>query len=257
MRAGQTDENGLRTLVARARAGDVTVLVAVIDRIAAILSDRGDTDPVDVRRATALRVLANPAEALELLASAALQHLERLPDERRGAAPRQTGAEQTGCRADGRRADRSAEQSDGAGDALAAHRRAAGEGERSDGRFVGRPEEWIGWMRDSSGRHLPPNCMRGDLESVDLAGPDGDRASVRRPRTSRSSSTTRATGDRAIGASEPPELRGISAGPPDSDHGPPEPDPPDPPDPPADRRAGDRSAGQRRARVSAGGRRAA
>ena len=76
VRAGQTDENGLRTLVARARAGDVTVLVAVIDRIAAILSDRGDTDPVDVRRATALRVLANPAEALELLASAALQHLD-------------------------------------------------------------------------------------------------------------------------------------------------------------------------------------
>ena len=31
-------------------------------------------------------------------------------------------------------------------------------------------------MRDSSGRHLPPNCMRGDLDSVDLAGLEGDRA---------------------------------------------------------------------------------
>ena len=85
VRAGQTDENGLRTLVARARAGDVTVLVAVIDRIAAILSDRGDTDPVDVRRATALRVLANPAEALELLASARCAAAPRRPASTSGA----------------------------------------------------------------------------------------------------------------------------------------------------------------------------
>ncbi len=148
VRAGQTDEHGLRTLVARARAGDVTVLVAVIDRIAAILSDRGDTDPVEVRRATALRVLANPAEALHLLTSATLEHLER-----------HTGTEA----AETEIAEPGADAAD-----LAAERRAAAAGERSDGRFVGRPEEWIGWMRDSSGELLPHACTRRDLQDDDL-----------------------------------------------------------------------------------------
>ncbi len=148
VRAGQTDEHGLRTLVARARAGDITVLVAVIDRVAAILSDRGDTDPVEVRRATALRILANPAEALHLLTSAALEHLEQQAET--GAGGPETDATE-----------------------LAVERRAAAAGGRSDGRFVGRPEEWIGWMRDSSGEHLPYSCMRRDLQDDDLTASAG------------------------------------------------------------------------------------
>ena len=65
--AGRVDEHGLRTLVARAHAGDVTYLVAVLDRIAVILAQRGDDRPLDVLRAEALRVLGNPARALALL----------------------------------------------------------------------------------------------------------------------------------------------------------------------------------------------
>ena len=40
---GQTDEDGLRTLVARAHAGDITYVVAVLDRIAVILAERATT----------------------------------------------------------------------------------------------------------------------------------------------------------------------------------------------------------------------
>lgn len=67
VRLGMRDENGLRTLVARAHAGDVLYVVAVLDRIAGILAEQGDPDPVEARRATALRILANPARALALL----------------------------------------------------------------------------------------------------------------------------------------------------------------------------------------------
>ena len=65
--ASARDEHGLRTLVARAHAGDITYVVAVIDRIAVVLAEQGDTGDADERRATALRILANPARALSLL----------------------------------------------------------------------------------------------------------------------------------------------------------------------------------------------
>ncbi len=67
--AGRTDADGLRTIVARASAGDVTYLVAVLDRIARILTAGGDPRPVEVLRADALRIVANPARALALLTS--------------------------------------------------------------------------------------------------------------------------------------------------------------------------------------------
>jgi len=66
---GQCDEFGLRTVIARANAGDAIWFVAMCDRIARILEAEGDTDPVGARRSKALRILANPAEAFELLAS--------------------------------------------------------------------------------------------------------------------------------------------------------------------------------------------
>lgn len=74
--AGRTDEFGLRTIVARAHAGDATFVVAVLDRIAAILAERGDGRGLDVLRAEALRVLANPALALALLTEAALEETD-------------------------------------------------------------------------------------------------------------------------------------------------------------------------------------
>jgi hypothetical protein len=52
--SGRVSEHGLRTFIAQAAAGDVVRLIALCDRIAQILSEQGDADPVDARRATAL-----------------------------------------------------------------------------------------------------------------------------------------------------------------------------------------------------------
>jgi hypothetical protein len=62
-------EDGLKTLVAKADAGDVTWFMAAVNRIADILADDGDHDPVGARRAKAVGLLARPAEALALLAA--------------------------------------------------------------------------------------------------------------------------------------------------------------------------------------------
>jgi len=61
-------------LVARAEAGEVTYLVAVVDRVALILAERGDTRPLEVRRAAGLALLAHPGHALALLAEHAAAH---------------------------------------------------------------------------------------------------------------------------------------------------------------------------------------
>lgn len=71
VRTGQSTEHGLKILVARATAGDVIFFVAMVDRIATVLLERGDTDPVDVRRSKAIGILANPARALVLLEESA------------------------------------------------------------------------------------------------------------------------------------------------------------------------------------------
>ena len=65
------DAHGLSSLVARAATGDVIVLDAMVQRIADILGERGDTDSLNVRRARALGLLGRPAEALRLLVGAA------------------------------------------------------------------------------------------------------------------------------------------------------------------------------------------
>lgn len=65
---GQSTEHGLRTIIARAGAGEVVYLVAVVDRIAEILQSQGDLREVGPRRAAALAILAHPAHALSLLA---------------------------------------------------------------------------------------------------------------------------------------------------------------------------------------------
>ncbi len=60
-------EDGLKTIVARAAAGDAVWFLATVNRIAEILAARGDTDPLGARRAKAVGILARPAEALRLL----------------------------------------------------------------------------------------------------------------------------------------------------------------------------------------------
>ena len=71
VRTGQSCEYGLKTLVARATAGEVIFFVAMVDRIATILAEDGDTDPVAVRRSKATGILATPERALRLLHTAA------------------------------------------------------------------------------------------------------------------------------------------------------------------------------------------
>jgi hypothetical protein len=60
-------EDGLKTVVAKAAAGDAIWFLATVNRIAEILAARGDNDPIGTRRARALGILAQPAEALRLL----------------------------------------------------------------------------------------------------------------------------------------------------------------------------------------------
>ena len=67
MRLGRTSEHGLKLIIARAAAGHAIWFKATIDRIANILAQHGDEDPVEVRRSKAIGILAQPAEALRLL----------------------------------------------------------------------------------------------------------------------------------------------------------------------------------------------
>ena len=60
-------EDGLKTVGAKAAAGDAIWFLATVNRIAEILAARGDTDPVGTRRARALGILAEPVAALRLL----------------------------------------------------------------------------------------------------------------------------------------------------------------------------------------------
>jgi hypothetical protein len=67
VRASHTNQNGLRLLIAKANAGDVTLLMATVNRIAEILRLQGDMESADVRRSKAIGILAQPALALQLL----------------------------------------------------------------------------------------------------------------------------------------------------------------------------------------------
>jgi hypothetical protein len=68
--SGQSNRYGLKTLIAKASAGDVIYFQAMVDRIAQILADQGDQRPVGVRRAAAVGILAQPVRAYQLLAGA-------------------------------------------------------------------------------------------------------------------------------------------------------------------------------------------
>ena len=58
---------GLRTLIIRACQGDTAVFLAAVNRVADLLADEGDEDPVGARRTKAVGILGNPAAALDLL----------------------------------------------------------------------------------------------------------------------------------------------------------------------------------------------
>src|SRR4029453_3691738 len=67
VRLGRSSEHGLKLIIARATAGDAIWFKATIDRIADILARQGDSDTVEVRRSKAVGILAQPAQALQLL----------------------------------------------------------------------------------------------------------------------------------------------------------------------------------------------
>ena len=69
----------MKTIVAKANAGDAIWFLATINRIADILAVRGDHSSVGVRRARAVGILAQPAEALRLLLKHQLDPVE--PDQ--------------------------------------------------------------------------------------------------------------------------------------------------------------------------------
>jgi hypothetical protein len=67
VRLGRKSEHGLKLIIARATAGDAIWFKATVDRIADILAKQGDTDIMEVRRSKAIGILAQPAQALQLL----------------------------------------------------------------------------------------------------------------------------------------------------------------------------------------------
>ena len=81
---GQCNEHGLKTLIAKASAGDVIYFVAMVDRIAMILQANGDSSGVGERQSKAIGILANPARALRMLEDFAAGLINR-PDD--GSAP--------------------------------------------------------------------------------------------------------------------------------------------------------------------------
>jgi hypothetical protein len=67
---GQSDENGTKAMYVLAASGDVIRFDATVDSIADALKAVGDTDPLRLRRARAIGILADPAYALALLTAA-------------------------------------------------------------------------------------------------------------------------------------------------------------------------------------------
>jgi hypothetical protein len=73
-----TDDPAVAYLSARVDTADAIFFDAMVDRIADILANRGDTDLKDLRRAKAVGVLATPARAQLMLAEAAGQTGSRI-----------------------------------------------------------------------------------------------------------------------------------------------------------------------------------
>lgn len=61
---------GLGTLITRTTLADVARLDAMVDQLAEVLRERGDSDELQVRRAKAMAILADPAQACLVLAGA-------------------------------------------------------------------------------------------------------------------------------------------------------------------------------------------
>ena len=75
-RATRSDEHGMRGFYIRSSIGVIARIEATVEFLAAALRALGDPEPEDQRRIKALLVMANPVQAVELLAAFA-QHRAR------------------------------------------------------------------------------------------------------------------------------------------------------------------------------------
>jgi hypothetical protein len=75
-----TDDAATSYLSARVATGDAVFFDGMVNRIAAVLAEQGDTDPLDARRAKAVGILATPARAHLMLARAAATSGHLNPD---------------------------------------------------------------------------------------------------------------------------------------------------------------------------------
>jgi hypothetical protein len=67
-RGKRDGSTGLGVLITRTVLGDIARIDAIVDRLAHVLKDQGDNDALQVRRAKAIALLADPARACLLLA---------------------------------------------------------------------------------------------------------------------------------------------------------------------------------------------
>src|SRR5687768_14059701 len=91
-------EDGLKTIIAKAAAGDAIWFLATVNRIADILAAEGDTDPIGARRARAIGILAQPAEALRLLIQHQHDSTDQLNQSIEPAEPDVTHQDEPACR---------------------------------------------------------------------------------------------------------------------------------------------------------------
>src|SRR5215207_6451502 len=91
-------EDGLKTIIAKAAAGDAIWFMATVNRIADILAAEGDTDPIGARRARAIGILAQPAQALRLLIQHQHDSTDQLNQSIEPAEPDVTHQDEPACR---------------------------------------------------------------------------------------------------------------------------------------------------------------
>jgi hypothetical protein len=80
VRAGQSNEHGVKMLYAQVEAGHAIAFLAMCDRIAQILAASGDPDPIEVLRSKAVGWLGTPLRAAALLAQAEQRTRATHPD---------------------------------------------------------------------------------------------------------------------------------------------------------------------------------
>jgi hypothetical protein len=83
-----TDDAATAYISARVDTGDAVFFEAMVTRIAAVLAEQGDTDPLDARRAKAVGILATPARAhLMLVRASASGQIDAESEEAAGDEP--------------------------------------------------------------------------------------------------------------------------------------------------------------------------